>query len=133
MKVAKVFSIIGLILSLVMGIIAIGTSFVLKNTDAIDDLEQQGDFSTIDNLKNMNILLIGIPVAIITGILGFIGPNKKPINIKPKYFWIVLLFCVILLFLLRQSISAIIYIIVVLLYFIDYRKNIKEINKVETT
>jgi hypothetical protein len=126
MKAARVLCIIGLVFSLVIGIITIGTSFGLKSEEVIDDLENSGtesELSIIDNFKkNQNMLIIGFIIAMITGILGVIGPNKKPINIKPKYFCILFLVCVILLFLFRQFFPASFYIIAVILYFVHYRK-----------
>jgi len=135
-KAARILSIIGLIISLVIGITTIGTSIGLTNADVIDDLENSGTESELRNIdifkKNQVLLIIGFPIAIITGILGIIGPNKKPINIKPKYFWTVLLFCVILSFLLRQSFPATFYVIATILYFVHYKKNEQNINKTET-
>jgi len=133
LKTARILSVIGLIISLVVGIITIGTSVGLTNADVIDDLEHNSSESDLRNIdifkKYQYLLIIGFPIAIITGILGIIGPNKKPINIKPKYFWIVLLFCVILTFIFRQSFPAIIYGIVVIFYFVHFIKNEQIKNK----
>jgi hypothetical protein len=71
------------------------------------------------------ILIASILVVIIAGVLGIIGPNKKPINIKEKYLSIILFICGVILFPLGNFLSAVLYIIAAILYFLDGKKMIK--------
>jgi len=138
MKAARVLSIIGLIIGLVwVVIILIGISFTLKQFEDIPSAsrvtgsvslfgkEVQTVEEIISRYKNIQVLIIiGIPIMIIAGVLGFLGPNKKPINIKPKILCVLLLLCGIFLVpFFLNILPAITYIIAAVLYFSYYKKN----------
>jgi len=150
MKAARILSIIGLIVGIILGLISLYTFFAynsavgsdyraeMKSIERMDldernnlggnDLEEFNKFQTDEKTMNklMILSIISIFLTIIAGVLGFRGPNKKPINIEPKYLSLILLICGIVLLILQfgmNFIHAILYIIAAVLYFIHYIKN----------
>jgi hypothetical protein len=149
MRVARILSIIGLIVGLIIGLLSLFPSFMALSTFSSEELtyfksldknkevldKDDADYEEYEAFKMakrfLPISIISILLTIIAGVLGFRGHLMK---IKLLYLSIILLICGIVLLSLNfgyNFIHAILFIIASVLYFIHYRKN--EQNKAATT